>query len=178
MPCSAAAYNLGGVHVCMTRCGCAESYGHHVPLFLPSTGWPDHERVPLRPPAGQDACRLPQLQVPTAQQQSPPATAIILPAIAFVTRTSCIGLHICLSDGACYALNEARLCTSIHHHISKQSGAASVAEWSCTQHPTPTVKLWTQSTQSQPARLMTTKLWQLHVGASLLCFNHQALLHT
>ena len=34
-----------------------------VPLSASVSGWPDHERVPLGPSAGQDAGRLPQLQV-------------------------------------------------------------------------------------------------------------------
>jgi len=46
--------------------------GGHVPLFPSCTGWPDHERVPSGPPAGQDACCLPQLQV---QQQCESASA-------------------------------------------------------------------------------------------------------
>ena len=44
--------------------GCVdESYAPRVLLFPNSTGWPDHERIPLGPSACQDACSLPQLQV-------------------------------------------------------------------------------------------------------------------
>lgn len=37
-------------------------------LALTCTGWPDHERVPPGPPAGQDAGGFPQLQVPGSCQ--------------------------------------------------------------------------------------------------------------
>ena len=53
--------------------------GGHVPLCPYCTGWPAHERVPSGPPAGQDACCLPQLQV---QQQWQSATAKLILALS------------------------------------------------------------------------------------------------